>query len=127
VPARLHVVGIVLRAPRGRTGRDLLAAERQLPEWLDPQRLILSAQRQWALIRSRFWASIRFGNAWCWHGQKGLARSTGAKSAGPSTPITNKTRKSGLRKLPNLRSVADPRAKRGVVTVEISSIYLLRC
>jgi hypothetical protein len=51
LPARLHVIGVVLRAARGRAGCRAIAAKRNLPAWLDPQRLILSAQRQRALIR----------------------------------------------------------------------------
>jgi hypothetical protein len=50
LPAWLHVVGIVLRAPRGRAGRDPLAAERDLPARMDALRQLLPAERQSALI-----------------------------------------------------------------------------
>ena len=43
LPARLHVIGIVLRASLGRAGCGPLATKRHLPARLDPQRLVLSA------------------------------------------------------------------------------------
>src|SRR5215831_12591304 len=45
LPARLHVVGLVLRASRGRSGRDPAAAERHLSARLDAQRQLPAQTR----------------------------------------------------------------------------------
>ena len=49
LPARLHIVGKLLCAARGRPGRDPVATERQLSVGLDSQRQLLPAQQRWAL------------------------------------------------------------------------------
>jgi hypothetical protein len=51
LPARVLVIRIVLRAARGRAGRDPLAAERDLPARMDAQRQLLPAKRQSRLIQ----------------------------------------------------------------------------